>query len=48
MDSEMKCQDCGTTENVRKTICPYAEDVNNEIVEVVLCDHCIYERAMEI
>lgn len=42
------CQDCGTTEGVEKTTCPYAADIGGEEVEVVLCYDCLHERAMNI
>lgn len=43
-----KCDDCGTTEEVKETTCPYAEEINNETVEVALCDNCYHERCMDI
>ena len=48
MKEKLKCEDCGTTENVKKTNCPYQEDVNNEIVKAVLCDTCRTERLYDI
>lgn len=44
----MKCEDCDTTDNVGWTTCPYAEDVHEKIIEVVLCANCRRERAMDI
>ena len=47
-DIEIKCEDCGTTKNVRETICPYQEDVNDIIKEITICDKCYIERVYDI
>jgi len=44
----MKCQDCGTEENVELTSCPYAKEVDEEDVKVWLCEDCLKERADNI
>jgi hypothetical protein len=46
--NELKCDDCGTTNNVTATICPYAEEIHGEEVAVELCDHCYHERGQDI
>jgi hypothetical protein len=46
--SDHPCEDCGTYINVNLTICPYADDVYGEEVEVYLCEECEAERAMDI
>jgi hypothetical protein len=44
-----KCDDCGKENpDVKKTFCPYEDDVNDEQIEVYLCDDCYDERCMEI
>ncbi len=43
----MKCQDCGK-DGAEETTCPYAQDVNNTIVEIVACDDCYSQRCMDI
>ena len=48
MDDELVCQDCGTTEGVRETTCPFAEEVNNRIIDITICDKCYHERCMDI
>jgi len=45
---KLVCEDCGTTKDVTKGICPYQQDVNNEEVEAILCDKCYYERCQDI
>lgn len=43
------CDDCGEAKpDAIHTICPYAQDVENEILECILCDACAHERAMDI
>ena len=45
----LTCDDCHQQkEDVKETICPYNEDVNNEIVPAILCEDCYYERAADI
>jgi len=45
----MKCDDCyKDKEDVKKTTCPYAEEIADEKVECDLCDDCYYERCMDI
>lgn len=45
---ELKCEDCGTTENVEETACPFADEISNTRVEAILCDKCYNERAMDV
>jgi hypothetical protein len=43
-----KCERCGSTENVRTGLDPFAQDVHNEEIEVTWCDDCFYQSAMDI
>ncbi|QZI93271.1 hypothetical protein SIPHO075v1_p0048 [Vibrio phage PS65A.1] len=45
----MECDDCGEyKEDAVLTLCPYAQDVDDEVVEVVLCSDCYHERCQDI
>ncbi len=44
----MECDDCGTTEDVERTTCPFAEEIHGDEVEVDLCSACYHERCMDI
>lgn len=45
----MKCDDCEIDdETVSETTCPYAEEINDEIIECQLCPECYHERCMDI
>jgi len=45
----LKCDDCGITSiEVRRIICPYAEEILEKEVWVNLCPSCEHERAMDI
>ena len=45
----LRCDDCGKAkEDVRHTTCPYAEEINDSINPVTLCDDCYHERCMDI
>lgn len=45
----LECQDCGKKdETVIETFCPYARDVNDEDVEITVCEDCYGERAADI
>ena len=44
---DLKCQDCGGGDAI-KGFCPFAQDVHNRDVPVVLCKDCRHERAMAI
>jgi ABC-type dipeptide/oligopeptide/nickel transport system ATPase component len=47
--ANLYCQDCGKiSEDVQETTCPYASEINGEIVEVVLCDQCYKNRSDDI
>ena len=41
------CEDCGE-EGAIKGICPYAEEIHDQEVEVCLCQECYYQRSMDI
>lgn len=43
----MACDDCGKEGGV-KMLCPYAQEINEEEIEVILCKPCEYERCMAI
>ena len=43
----MKCEDCGS-EEANEVTCPYAEEINDEIIECWLCEDCYHERCMDI
>lgn len=45
----LTCQNCGAKdETVQVTYDPYALDVNDETIEVIICDYCYGERAADI
>jgi len=45
----LECDDCRQTKpDVKKTTCPYAEDINDSIIECQLCGDCYHERCMDI
>ena len=45
----MICDDCGEDrEDVSEAICPYAEEINDSIVECNLCSDCYHERCQDI
>ena len=45
----MKCDDCyEEKEDVKETICPFAEDIYNKSIACKLCDDCYHERCMDI
>ena len=49
MDELLVCEDCGKArEDAKATTCPYAEEINETIINVVLCGDCHYERSMDI
>lgn len=45
---EIKCTDCGTTENVTVGPCPFASEIYGDETPVPLCENCAYQRMMEI
>lgn len=48
-DKVLKCQDCGKEdETVREDVCPYEEEINGTIIDIVICPNCYYERCMDI
>jgi len=48
----MVCEDCGTEgdedNRVNETVCPFAEEIHGETVEVTLCARCEEKRAGDI
>jgi hypothetical protein len=45
----MKCQDCDQEKpDVAETTCPYALEINDEEVVIVVCDDCYQERLYDI
>jgi hypothetical protein len=48
VEKELECDDCGTTEDVEETSCPYQSDVNNKIVPANLCPKCNQQRCEDI
>lgn len=47
MNDGLKCDECGEF-NAAITICPFTREVDDRIVECVLCDDCYHERCMDI
>jgi hypothetical protein len=48
-DKELKCEDCGKIgDDVEVTICPFAQEIHDEEIEVTICDDCYHERCMDI
>ena len=45
--SELICQDCGG-KDAEEGFCPFADEIHNRQVPVVLCKGCRHERAMDI
>jgi len=48
MSDELVCEDCGTSDNVKLTTCPYMADVCDVTVSIIICDNCYTERCMDI
>ena len=47
--AKLTCQDCGSTDtDVSEGFCPFAEEIHNRQVPVVLCKGCYHERMMDI
>ena len=45
----LTCEDCDIeNETVYATTCPYAEEINNEVVPVNLCSKCYNLRCDDI
>jgi len=48
-ETHLICEDCGKQdETVRNDDCPYAEDVCDVKIPIVICEDCYYERCMDI
>jgi len=45
---KLTCQQCGTTENVKRQLCPYEQDVHNRKVQVVVCPNCLQNSLDDI
>lgn len=49
VENNLICEDCGKCDDtVRDTICPFAEEIHGESIDVVLCDECYHERFLDI
>ncbi len=49
LSANLHCQDCGKIgDDVEETICPYADEIDGEVLEVVLCDQCYKNRSDDI
>mgnify|MGYP003626450755 CR=1 len=43
------CEDCGKQDDtVRHDNCPYAEEINESHIPIVICPDCCNERRMDI
>jgi hypothetical protein len=42
------CDDCGTTDGVTYTLCPYAMEIYNEEIPLYLCENCYQIRCEDI
>lgn len=43
------CEDCGKQDDtVRNDICPYAEEIDDIDIPIVICPDCYHERCMDI
>tara|TARA_R110002126_G_C10451364_1_gene499623 strand:+ start:1929 stop:2078 length:150 start_codon:yes stop_codon:yes gene_type:complete len=47
-NESLMCEDCGTSKDAIMENCPYAEEICEEIVPVILCDDCYTERCQDI
>ena len=47
-DKVLVCQDCGTTENVTETTCPFASEIYGKEVDIAVCSDCYRERLYDI
>lgn len=47
-DEVLTCQDCGTTDGVRNTTCPFASEINGRELEITVCGNCRQRRAEDI
>lgn len=48
-DEVLKCKDCGKQdETVRRDTCPYASEINDSTIEIIICPDCYHERCMDI
>jgi len=41
---DLTCDDCGKSDDVECTKCPYAQDINETELSVHLCVGCFYVR----
>lgn len=47
--STLQCEDCQETKpDVKERDCPYAYDMAEEIVKVIICDDCCTQRTMSV
>ena len=47
MDKALVCEDCGTEEDVKETVCPFKAEIYNEEVPATLCKECAYQRFLD-
>ena len=45
----LKCEDCGKEDDtVREDICPFAWEMSDKVVKIVICQDCYNERGKDI
>lgn len=45
----LSCDDCGKEdEDVYETTCPYAEEINGQMLEICVCPECYAERCYDV
>lgn len=47
-DAKLICQDCGKDAGVSVVYDPYALEINDEEIEIIVCESCLFDRAMDI
>jgi hypothetical protein len=45
---KLTCEDCGVSEGVDTTRCPYAYEIDDEEIIVDLCEDCYQQRAEDV
>ena len=49
VSDDLKCEDCGAVDDtVEEKLCPYASDLYDENIVIVVCEECYHQRAMDI
>ena len=46
-DLTLECEDC-SNEMGKETTCPFADEIHETVVDIVVCDDCYYNRAEDI